>query len=178
MLNDKNRPSDLDRITEREHPTKATKTINKIVVVALVVIALALGLILKWAVEGEDVLVIKNSPFPTRSIRTHAQPEGVIILTVDYCKNTDLQGEVRTSFVSSSREIFLPLSHEQYDKGCRKQEIPVLIPKGLPADDYKLKFIARYDINPLKKQVPVEFESQTFHVDPERNTQVEPQTQQ
>lgn len=172
-----NQPSDVDVIPELSHPTQATKNINKVVVGALIVIALCVGLFLKWSIEGSDPLVIKNSPFPTRSIRTHAQPEGVIILTVDYCKNTDLKGEVRTSFVSESREVFMPLAHEQLDRGCRKREIPVLIPKDLPADDYKLKFIVRYDINPLKRQVPAQFESRVFHVDPEREQQIEPQAE-
>ncbi len=161
-----NQPYDLDTIPAPEHQTKTAKNINKFFVLALVIIAICLGVILKWSIEGNEPLVIKNSPFPTRSVRANAEANGVIILTIDYCKNTEVQGEVRTSFVSETREIFAPLAKERYEPGCRKQEVPILIPKDLPADDYKLKFIARYDINPLKKQVPVTFESQTFHVNP------------
>lgn len=165
-LGDKNRPADIDAIQEENHPTKTTKIANKIILVALVAAFIGLFRIISWGLETNDPLVINNSPFPPRSVRTNAEPNGVIILAVDFCKNTDKQGEVRTSFVSSTREVFLPLSKEQLSKGCAKEEVPVLIPKDLPADDYKLKFTARYDLNPLKKQVPIVFESQVFHVNP------------
>lgn len=160
------RPADIDAIPELVHPAKVTKITNKIIVVALIIIFLVLFRIISWALETNQPLVINNSPFPTRSVRSAADPNGVIILTVDFCKNTDAQGKIRTSFVSSTREVFLPLTEEQFNKGCAKEEIPVLIPKDLPADDYKLKFIARYNLNPLKKQVPIVFESQVFHVNP------------
>lgn len=159
-------PDGLDTIPEPVHPTKSTKYANRLVAASLIVIAIGLGVFLKWSFQPENVLVVKNSPFPTRSVRTNAEPNGVIILTVDFCKNTDKKGEVRTSFVSQSREVFLPLSHENLDKGCAKEELPILIPKDLPADNYKLKFIVRYNLNPLKEVVPVTFESQTFHVNP------------
>lgn len=160
------RPADIDKIPEPVHPSAKTKTTNLLAAFSLLLIGLGVFLFLAWSFQDTNVLEVKNSPFPTRSVRTNAEPDGVIILTVDYCKNTDLKGQVRTSFVSATREVFLPLSKENLDRGCAKQEIPVLIPKDLPADNYKLKFIARYDVNPLKKQVPITFESQEFHVNP------------
>lgn len=160
------RPADIDPIPEPAHQTVRAKAWNWLIVAALAVIAAVIGVFLFWSLQTQSPLVIKNSPFPTRSVRTNAEPNGVIILLVDFCKNTTKQGEVRTSFVSKTREVFLPIAKEQFDKGCAKEEVPVLIPKDLPADDYKLKFTARYDINPLKQSVPVVFESQTFHVNP------------
>lgn len=151
---------------ELEHQTKTARVLNKIIIGFLVLTAMVIGLLLSWALTKEDPLVVNNSPFPTRSVRPNAEANGVIILTVDFCKNTDKSGEVRTSFVSQTREVFLPLAKEHMEKGCRKEELPVLIPKDLPADNYKLKFVARYNLNPLKTAVPITFESQEFHVNP------------
>lgn len=150
----------------QEGPTAKDKLGAKLAYLALGIVAACVAVFTYWGLQPTNVLEIKNSPFPTRSVRTNAEPDGVIILTIDYCKNTTKRGEVRTSFVSTTREIFLPIATEQYDKGCRKEEVPVLIPKDLPTDNYRLKFTARYDINPLKEDVPIIFESQEFHVNP------------
>jgi hypothetical protein len=92
-------------------------------------------------------------------------------MTVNLCKNTDAVGKVRTSFVSQSREIFLPVSDEKLPKGClNNQEVPVLIPKDLPPDTYKVTFRVTYDLNPVKKSVVNEFESRSFVVDPPTST--------
>lgn len=152
-------------IIEPGHQSKATKVFNRLILLSLAVIGISLFIILGWALESENPLVVNNSPFPTRSVRENAEANGVIILNVDFCKNTNKKGEIRASFVSKSREIFLPVNKESLEKGCKKEELPVLIPKDLPADDYKLKFIVRYYLNPLKRSVPVNFESQKFHVD-------------
>ncbi len=160
------RPYDIDKIPEPTHPSRRVRTTNLLATLSLLLIALGVILFLGWSFQSTNVLEVKNSPFPTRSVRNGAEQDGVIILTIDYCKNTKLQGEVRTSFVSKTREVFLPLAKEQYQSGCKRIDVPVLIPRDLPADDYKLKFIARYDVNPLKQQVPIVFESQTFRVNP------------
>lgn len=162
----KNQPYDIDVIPEPEHQSSRSKVGNVVAIIALIIIALGLIRILTWSIQPTEPLVVKNSPFPTRSVRTDAEPNGVIILTVDYCKNTDVEGDVRASFVSNTREVFLPIDKERLPEGCAKEEVPVLIPKDLPTDNYKLKFTVRYDLNPLKRQIPVIFESQEFHVNP------------
>lgn len=160
------RPIDIDRIPAPVHPTKTTRVFTWLSVIAMAIIALSLGILLNWSFANENVLKVNNAPFPVRTIRQHAEQGGVVILNVDVCKNTDVVGNVRTSFVSSTREVFLPLSKERLPKGCLKQEIPVVIPKDLPTDTYKIKFRATYDINPLKKGIVSEFESKSFVVDP------------
>lgn len=159
-----NQPYDIDVIPEPEHPTRTTKVINKFVVVALIVIAIGIGIFLKWSLESPTPLVVKNSPFPTRAVPPTPSANDVIILDIDYCKNTHKQAEVRTSYVSETREVFMPIAREQYDKGCFRQDIPIIIPKDLPSDTYKLKFVARYNLNPLKQNVEVIFESQEFTI--------------
>lgn len=161
-----NQPYDIDPIPEPTHPTKTSKIVNWLVVAALVVIAIGIGIILKWATANENVLEVKNAPFPVRTIREHPTAGGVVLLNVDVCKNTDVEGKVRVSFLSESREVFLPLSDEALPKGCLQREIPVLIPKDITPGTYKVKFRVTYDLNPLKKGIVDEFESKEFIVDP------------
>lgn len=77
-----------------------------------------------------------------------------------------MEGKARISFVSKSREIFLPQSNEEMDKGCFVREVPVLLPLDIPADTYKVKFRVEHKLNPLKQRVVDEFESKEFVVDP------------
>lgn len=161
-----NQPHNLDSIPEPTHPTKTTKVFNWLAVISLAIIAIGIGVLLRWSIADTNVLQVKNAPFPVRTIRQHAESGGVVILSIDLCKITNVPGTVRTSFVSQTREVFLPLSTERIQKGCLKQEIPVLVPKDLPADTYKIKFRATYNLNPLKRGIVSEFESKSFDIDP------------
>lgn len=161
-----NQPYDIDVIPEPEHPSTRSKVANYLVIGALAVIAIALGILLYWASASEQILEVKNEPFPVRTIREHPTAGGVVFIKVDLCKNTDIEGKTRISFVSKSREIFLPQSHEEMDEGCFVREIPILLPLDIPADTYKVKFRLEYKLNPLKQQVVDEFESKEFAVDP------------
>lgn len=138
---------------------------TKVVFLALAIIASSIGVFAYWAVQANEPLEITNSPFPVRIIRQDSAPDGVLILTVDYCKTSDLSGRIRTSFVSSSRETFLPISEEHLPKGCnRNVEVPVIIPKDLAPDTYRIKFRTTYNINPIKSSVVREFESRPFTI--------------
>lgn len=151
--------------------------LTKFAFVALLLIGLAIGLMFYWGTQNGPVIDVKNAPFPTRTIREHPTAGGVVILSVDYCKTREIEGDLRISFVSPSREIFLPITRERGPKGCNKSEVPILIPKDIPADTYKIKFRILYDINPLKQNVEESFESQEVIVDesvtnPDRQTQL------
>lgn len=159
-------PNGIDVIPEPTHPTKTSKVLNWIAIGALVVVAGALGLMLKWSLVSTDVLVVHNAPFPVRTIRQHAEQGGVVILNVDVCKTSSVVGKTRTSFVSSSREVFLPVAEERLGKGCIKTEVPIVVPKDLSPDTYKIKFVSTYDLNPLKKGIVNSFESKSFQIDP------------
>lgn len=161
-----NQPYDIDVIPAPTAPTKTSKVFNWVAIGALLIVAAALALMLKWSLVDTNVLVVHNAPFPVRTIRQHAETGGVVILDVDLCKNSSVVGKTRTSFVSSSREVFLPEQDERLGKGCLKTEVPVVIPKDLPADTYKIKFRSTYNLNPLKKGVVSTFESKEFVVDP------------
>ncbi len=136
----------------------------KLLAVALVIIAIAIGTLLKWSLADENVIEVKNEPFPVRTIRKHPTGGGVVFLKMQFCKNVDVDGEVRISFISPTREVFLPLAKEKSDSGCVDTEIPVAIPKDIPPDTYRVKFKAYYKLNPLKS-VNDEFTSSDFEVD-------------
>ncbi len=160
-----NQPVDIDVIPEPTHPTKSTKVANWLVAGALVVVAISIGIFLKWSFAGDEVLTIKNSPFPARIVPDPSgQTGGIVFLKAEYCKNSDLVGELRMSYVSKSREVFLPLTEERLKKGCEDREVPVVIPLNLLKDEYKVKFRVTYDINPLKRGITTNFESQPITV--------------
>lgn len=153
-------------------PAKQTlgqKIVTKIVVVGLLLSMLGVGLLVYWGSASTEVFQINKNPIPVRTIREHPTADGVVILDVDLCKKTSAKGQTRVSFVSASREIFLPLSDENLPEGCLDREIPILIPHEITPGEYKIKFRVEYDLNPLKKNVIQEFESLTFIVDEESN---------
>lgn len=160
------RPDDIDAIPEPEVVPVRSKIINYIVAGALAVVSVALGILLYWASASDKIITVNNEPFPVRTIREHPTAGGVVFIKVDLCKATDVEGDLRTSFISTAREVFLPLSREQLEKGCFVREIPVLIPNDLPAGTYKVKFSIKYNLNPLKQGVFDEFESKEFEVGP------------
>jgi hypothetical protein len=134
------------------------------VYISMAILALGMLRLVTWALQPSDVLVIKNSPFPTRTIREHPTANGVVFLQIDYCKKVQAEGRVRTSFVSDSREVFLPIAYDNQAPTCQNTEIPVKLPKDLPPDSYKVKYRVEYKVNPLKQREIEEFESKEFEV--------------
>lgn len=126
----------------------------------MVVIGLSIALLLYWSFANETILEVKNSPFPSRAISNEV--DRYVVLEADYCKRVKADGRLRLSFVSSTREIFLPIVPERLPVGCQKTNYPIAIPKELPPDKYVVKFRVLYDLNPLKKNIPAEFESKEF----------------
>ncbi len=161
-----NQPFDVDVIPEPVHPTKRSKLVNYLVAAALIIVALGLLRIFVWSFDNEPVLTVNNSPFPTRTIREHPTGGGVVFLTADYCKTSDIEGDLRVSFLAQTREVFLPITKERTPKGCHKVELPIVIPKDIAPGEYKIKFRVTYDKNPLKQNEVVEFESQKVIIDP------------
>jgi hypothetical protein len=147
------------------HPTKTTKWLNRVVVAALIASALGLFVILRWSFEDTTVLEIHNNPFPARIVPDPTgKTGGIIFLQADYCKDKNVSGTTRISYVSANREVFLPLAPEQLPKGCASKEVPIVIPRDLPQDTYKVRFHVTYDVNPLKNNVTTDFESRSFTV--------------
>lgn len=151
-----NEPSILSQ--EPPHASNRAKFTNKLAIVALLIIAVGVGIFLKWEYANETVLKVNNNPFPTRVISEGS--DAAIVLSIDVCKQQTTTGTLRISYVSKSREIFLPVTPERSPKGCNKQDFPILVPKDLPADTYQIKFHAVYNLNPVKNNVVEDFLSQ------------------
>lgn len=152
-------------ISEPLHPTKTTKWLNRVFLISLVLIALGIAQFLRWSFADTDVLQVHNSPFPARIVSDPSgKTGGIVFLTADYCKTQAITGQIRISYVSKSREIFLPLAKEQLPRGCAKTDVPVVIPLSILQDTYKIKFRVTYNINPLKQNIITDFESQQFMV--------------
>lgn len=145
---------------ETQQQPRSSKILTWIASVSLLFIAFGVAVLLRWSFASEDVLQIKNSPFPSRLIAN--QTDRYVVLDTEYCKNQDINGKLRISFVNESEEKFLPIINEELFKGCSNNSIPIALPKDLTPGDYKVKFRATYNINPLKQNVVVEFESREF----------------
>ena len=158
----KNQPYDIDVIPPVLKMNKKAQMANWALRISLLLTALAIGTFLYWSFEGDNVLEVKNSPFPTEIIRDGGN--GIVLLSVDYCKNLDVDGKLRVSFVGATREVFIPLTAERFLAGCESTSLPIVIPKGIEPGEYSIKFIATYNVNPLKKNVVVEFESRQFEL--------------
>lgn len=149
---------------ETMKPSLKQRIATKVAFAALIVSAVIVGIFVYWASADSDVLQVKNSPFPVKYIPNNDTPNGLVLINVNYCKNADVVGKLRMSWVSDTREIFLPLVDENTPKGCSHRDIPIIIPDTLTNGDYKIKFRATYNLNPLKTEVTSEFESRTFNI--------------
>lgn len=147
-----------------EKDVRHTRIFSFLGVGVLVAAVIAIAVVIFWVNQPSDVLEIRNQPVPVRTIRSAAHPEGVVILKYSYCKNYNTEGRVRTSFVSQSSEIFLPVATDRTDKTCLDNiEVPVLVPPQIVSGKYKLHFRATYQINPLKQAI-IEWDSQEFEI--------------
>lgn len=150
---------------EFEGATSVSKKINFVVYFALIILAFAIGIFLYWQLAASDVLEVKNNPVPVRSIRPHPSEDGIVFLKVDYCKKVKANGVIRTSFISSTREYFFPVSHDREDPSCNITEVPVPVPHEVQPGIYHVHFRITYQVNPLKTVVE-EFDSRSFEVVP------------
>lgn len=160
-MNDK---TPAQEVAYSEKEITKTKWISRVGYVVLVAALVGIGTIAYWLNQPDKVLEIKNQPIPIRTIRPEAHPDGVVILKYSYCKNYDVEGRIRTSFVNDKVEIFLPAATDRTEKICRDDiEVPYVVPPQLTPGKYKMHFRATYKINPLKEAV-IEWDSQEFDV--------------
>ncbi len=158
------------KITEPEHPTRLSRVVNILIGLALVAVAASVAIFLIWSFARTDVLVINNNPFPARLVKDGTgKTGGIVFLETDYCKNVDVVGKLRMSYVSETTEDLLPVTDEKLPVGCNKTNVPVVIPVKLIPGTYKIKFRVSYDVNPIRQSIVNEFESQPFTLDGARS---------
>ena len=147
--------------SQEDHRVNRSRLLAWFGSLSLVIAALGVSLLLYWNSASNDVLVVKNSPFPSRVISNGV--DRYVVLDVDYCKSTDNKGRLRLSFEGKTVE-FLPLTDEKAPKGCATASYPVRIPDNVKSGEYIIRFRVTYNINPLKQDIPVEFESTKFTI--------------
>lgn len=150
-----------------EGPNKKTRLANRVAFLSLGIVGIAVIIFTFWGIQSKEVITVNNSPFPTRIENKTANTDGTIYVKIDECKKYDKVGELRVSFISESREIFLPIDQEKLPKGCSDTEYPIKIPKDIIPDTYSIKFRVTYDINPIKQDVTQIFMTQKFKIDGE-----------
>lgn len=146
-----------------EGPTSATRKANILVYVVLLFLAMVLALFLFWTFSNTDVLKVNNDPVPVSKISPTPVADGQVVFRIDFCKSVGAQGTVRPSFVNPARELFLPTYEDKLDKGCGIYDVPVIIPRDIPAGKYHVHYRITYHVNPIKTVVE-EFNSQDFEV--------------
>lgn len=114
---------------------------------ALVLIAVVMLVIFYWNVQPTDVLAIKNEPYPVRP--SVVNPNGVVIVTVDYCKLQSVDGTLVIRFVGRKSVVRSPESPERAAADCQKRDLPLLLPPQLAQDTYHIEFLSTYHINPI-----------------------------
>jgi hypothetical protein len=159
--------SDLQPLP-RDKPSKVTRFVNKIIILALVLITVCLGILLSWGLEDENLYKFNKDPLPVRTIRAHPTEGGVVFLQRDFCKATDTVTTERISYVNEGRELFIPLTKEDTKNGCHKEETLEPIPACITPGTYRIKVRFTYDKNPLKRGIVQEFFSEPIIIDPSR----------
>lgn len=118
-------------------------------------------LFLFWLIQSPTVLQIKNSPFPIRP--PVVSQDDIIWVKANYCKLSDVSGELVVRLIGKRSIIRLPYSNDNQKAGCVDRELPIPVPEYATDDVYYIQFDATYQVNPIKTQV-VTMRSQEFTV--------------
>jgi hypothetical protein len=133
---------------------------------ALLITALLVITFVRWTFEGrKSVLVINNDPVPVKPPEVNIQ-DGVVFLTIDYCKNRDAHGATEVYLVGEQYGAKIPIAwpEDKTPKGCAVlSAVPVNIPAQTPTDTYHVVFEIRYATNPIKESYTI-FRSRSFKV--------------
>jgi len=115
---------------------------------AYLTIAITFGLVslfIYWGVYPYNPLVLSN----VKLDRTEVSRGEHILISAEYCKNTDKPADLFITFIdgiiynTSPQVIDLP-------KGCSKTTLSVYIPKALPTGEFMLRGVFRYHVNPIR----------------------------
>lgn len=128
------------------------------------IIILLFGLFVYWSSQTSKVLVVNNDPVSVRPPEVQANG-GVIILTVDYCKNSGAHGVTEAFLIGETfgGKIAINWPVDRSPKGCNKLDVPVPIPAQAPTDTYHIVYEITYRVNPIKSGYTT-FRSQSFKV--------------
>lgn len=155
-------PGDTRELLEPVHPTKRQKFTNFLIGFSLGLTAVALSVILYWALTGKDALVIDHVPLKVQPVVIKSEEK--LNVYIDFCKVTHAQGTVYLQFVSDRTQIPVPTQEENLPARCYNNfSYSVPIPPQTPPGVYHINYRVIYQTNPLTT-VREEFNTQDFRV--------------
>jgi hypothetical protein len=121
---------------------KANYLIAKISLWLSFIIILLVGY---WLIYPYKPLVLTN----VKLDRTEVNRGEHILVSADYCKNTNKQADLFISFIDGL--VYNPQPQViNLEKGCHHATLSIYVPKALPIGEFKLKGVFRYKINPIR----------------------------
>jgi hypothetical protein len=123
---------------------------------------LAGTIFLFWVNEPYEPLIVNNEPLPVNAETVVAGTS--VKLTINFCKNVDVEGVVRPSLVGISAPN-LPPYKENLPIQCSELEASLIIPRALTPGTYHVHYEVTYPKpNPVRSSVIQTFDSEPFEV--------------
>lgn len=98
-----------------------------------------------WLIYPYKPLVLKNVSLNKTEINRGEH----ILVSADYCKNTNKQADLFISFIDGL--VYNPQPQViNLERGCHHATLSIYVPKALPIGEFKLKGVFRYKINPIR----------------------------
>jgi len=132
---------------------KLTKLLPWAVLLLLSIVVFTVGF---WLLYPYKTIEFKNNVFPVINENRTVSRGDRLRYEVDACKYTDIVPILKKYFVDGV--IYeVTESFGAVDRGCRKTIVDVYVPRAIPVGTYKMKFIAKYQVNPIKTIVFVNY---------------------
>lgn len=137
--------------------------------ITIALTALLLGLLLWWlALQPDRVFQVKDNKIIPQKQTVAAGEE--IQFKTSFCKLIDTPGEITRSFISGETVIYTPPSKDELGRTCADDIIiKVIVPGQSPPGEYRLRYDAKYKINPIKN-VHETYSSEPFMVTARQGT--------
>jgi hypothetical protein len=121
------------------------KIINNISYLTIILFVGLIGLLFFWSIYPYKPLVLNN----VRLNKTEVNRGEHLLVSADYCKNTNKQADLFISFIDGL--VYNPQPQViNLEKGCHHATLSIYVPKALPIGEFKLKGVFRYKINPIR----------------------------
>jgi len=118
---------------------------NKTIWIGIVISFIFVFIIGFWVIYPHNPLVLENVTLD----RTEVSRGEHILVSADYCKNTEKEADLFITFIDG---IIYNTPPQVIDlkSGCHKTTISIYVPKALPTGEFMLKGVFRYKVNPIK----------------------------
>lgn len=102
-----------------------------------------------WYLYPYRTLELNTKTYPILNENKVVKQGERLIYQVDACKYTDVIPDLTKFFVDGV--IYeTPKSIGAIEKGCHVKNIDVYVPRAIPTGVYHMKFVARYEVNPIR----------------------------